>query len=617
VPDKSTDQGKAARVEALSKEVITMEVLWEKVSIFAKAISSASRRRRRGCWVRIAGCLAIAVVLTVALVLALFALFNRASAQEMMPPQETLTVQLVIDNSNSMFDKGGIGSDPTLLRMDAARLFIEYLGVDDHRYEAACGLIFFGSEPQLISPPVLLVDADQRLELQSLLTEPARLGWTDQVKALHLAREALLDEEGRRAIVLLTDGKPEWNDQPTDIERSMYLEEMKLVGDGLARNGITLFLVLLANEGSDEDSEIESLWRPVWESMTTGTEDGRFIVVRRPQDLAEAYHDIVVSLTGRFSDGIVVDEALSHQGLREEIPVEPGLQRLTLVIQKSSPDTQITVTQPNEEILDRDTPPTGRLSLGGSRLEEIWTFSDPDPGMWVVTAMGEGRITVWKDYELAPVSPTRTPNPTQTPTVKSTATIAPTPSATVPQWAGLSTSVAPTPVATNMATATDVNREARSGWWLQALLALAVLTIAIVSLVRHRVSSSPTLKGKLNPIGANGQGPKVAAIDLYALGRSKITLGGDNADVRLPFATGNLTLQVRETAQGEPEVIALANPEILLNDRQLHPDQQVYDGDIFVIGPVRLRYDNVERRRPRHARIHKRPLGEVARNVSR
>jgi hypothetical protein len=36
-----------------------------------------------------------------------------------------------------------------------------------------------------------------------------------------------------------------------------------------------------------------------------------------------------------------------------------------------------------------------------------------------------------------------------------------------------------------------------------------------------------------------------------------------------------------------------------------------------VIGPVRLRYDNVERRRPRHARIHKRPLGEVARNVSR
>jgi hypothetical protein len=351
--------------------------------------------------------------------------------------------------------------------------------------------------------------------------------------------------------------------------------------------------------------------------MTTGTKDGRFLVVRRPQDLVEAYHDIVVALTGRLSDGIVVDEVLSYQGLREEIAVEQGLQRLTLVIQKSSPNTQITVTQPNGEILDWDTPPTDRFGLGGSRLEEIWTFSDPEQGMWIVTATGEGRITVWKDYELAPVSPTRTPSPTQTPTVESTATIAPTPSATAAQLASQSSSVAPTPVIADTANVTNGDEDARSDWWPKALITLAVPTLAIVLLVRRRTRPSPTLKGKLNPIGGNAQGPKVLAIDLYALGRSRVTLGGDNADVKLPFATSNLTLQVREIPQGEPEVIALANPEILLNDRQLHSDQHVYDGDIFVIGSVRLRYDNVERRRPRRSRTPNRRLGEAAPYASR
>ena len=145
-------------------------------------------RRRRGCRRRALGCLGFLALLLAMAALLLFGLLRRAAAGA--PPSESLAVQLVIDNSNSMFDKGGVGTDPEQLRMAAARLFIEYLGIDDNRFHPSCGLIFFGSEAHQVAPLTPLADSAGRrsLRLDGLLK--ARRGHTSLAEVARVAGSA-------------------------------------------------------------------------------------------------------------------------------------------------------------------------------------------------------------------------------------------------------------------------------------------------------------------------------------------------------------------------------------------------------------------------------------------
>ena len=184
------------------------------------AARANNRRRRRGCRRRALGCLGFLALLAALAFLLLFGLIHWARAQAAVPAVEQLAVQLVIDNSNSMFDKGGVGADPDLLRMAAARLFIEYLGIEDGRFQPACGIVFFGSTADQVAPLMPLDDATRRRALVERPADPARMGWTDQDGALEGARQGLAGADGRKTIVILTDGKPEWNDRPTPDERA-------------------------------------------------------------------------------------------------------------------------------------------------------------------------------------------------------------------------------------------------------------------------------------------------------------------------------------------------------------------------------------------------------------
>ncbi|MCX7668520.1 MAG: hypothetical protein N2439_00415 [Anaerolineae bacterium] len=71
-----------------------------------------------------------------------------AHAEPTPPPRE---IVLVIDHSPSMWDCDGVGTDPQLLRVDAARLFIQYLGADSvamHRL----AVLHFGGEVVPVAP---------------------------------------------------------------------------------------------------------------------------------------------------------------------------------------------------------------------------------------------------------------------------------------------------------------------------------------------------------------------------------------------------------------------------------------------------------------------------------
>lgn len=571
------------------------------LSGIGKAMQAYNRRRRRGCLLRLFGCLGLLILVVALLVVLLFGLFGKAEAQAVQVETGAITIQLVIDNSNSMFDKAGVGSDPELLRMDAARLFIEYLGVDDTRFRPAAGLIFFGSAANQVAAPVPLADTTRRAALTALLTEPERMGWTDQLGALQLARQGLTDAGGRRVIILLTDGKPEWRENPTHAEQVAYLDDMARFGRELGEQHIALFIILLAGPATDGDAEIATIWQPMWEAMAAGTEDGRFLTIRNAQDLPEAYHDIVVALTDHQSDGAVIDDIITGQGLREAVAVEPGLARLTLVIRKSNPDTRITVRMPDNSTLSESAGGNSPVSRTGGLLEEIWTVTDPGAGTWMVLADGEGRLTVWKDYIVATPSPVpaATAKPTATPTAEPSPTPQPSPA------------VVTAPINANMPPATPtLQTEPARGfpWWLLLVLGSFLCAIAGVALARHR-RGRPVITGRVHVQGGAGN----ISHDLYSFGKPIITIGAADADIPLPGETFTLTLQIF----GESDIIARANPDVHYNGHRLLKDQPVYDGDTFTGGQLRLRYENLQRRRTRNQKPRSRSLPGSAPNFNR
>ncbi len=103
-----------------------------------------------------------------------------------------------------MWDKGGIGSDPDLLRVEAANLFVAYQGVDTARPGNRLGVIHFGGSSQLIVPLTLLDSAEQRQKVRAAIANPRRMAWTDpleeEVRVTGTEAEPLIRTEQQRSI---------------------------------------------------------------------------------------------------------------------------------------------------------------------------------------------------------------------------------------------------------------------------------------------------------------------------------------------------------------------------------------------------------------------------------
>lgn len=389
-------------------------------------------RRIRLRWCRqIFHCLTL--LLLIALLFCLLFTFLLAGIRSTFAAPPTFAIFLLIDNSNSLFEMGGIGSDPNGLRIDAARLFISYLGVDDANVTHQCGVIFFGDTAQLMVPLTPLPDSQRRAELFALIDEPERMGWTDHLTALRLARQELAKASfvGQPVFILLTDGKPESSPPMTGEEQAQYSRELQTEGDELAAANIPLFIILLANEATDADPAIQEIWQPLWQQMAEATALGAFHIARQSQDLPAIYHDIVVALTGNQTAGAVVDAvAVGSEPTVQTITVPEGLVRLTFVVSKSAATVQVTVIRPDGEPLAVGQTGVRYAGQPGQSREEIWAVDAPPEGLWMVVLSGAGEVTIWQDYDLAPTptptfEPSLTPSPTLSPhpTVVATATV--------------------------------------------------------------------------------------------------------------------------------------------------------------------------------------------------
>lgn len=545
------------------------------------------------------------------------------------PARAPLQVLLLIDNSNSMYEKDGIGSDPGLLRIEAARLFINYLGVDSSGPAHRLGVIFFGHQAHLQVPLTPLASDTRRSDMLQLLADPPRMGWTDPEAALALAAETLLARDrpcAGCALVLLTDGKPERSTAPTAREQATTIARLRERAGLFAAADVSLFIILLQNTATDADPEIEGTFVPLWQEIAQATPHGRFYRARQGEELLDIYHDIVVTLTGRETSGIVVQTRVETE-TSEQVTVEPGLAQVTFVIRKSAPSLRVTVQPPRGLPLAPGDPGVRYGGRPGQGLEEIWAVDDPPPGDWQVHIDGQGAITVWKDFYPAIATPHPTRSPTASPTPSRSPTRTPTfsPSPTASATPRPTRTPTRTPAAATRTPSPSPPAAGRSGgppgWWIGLpLIALGVGGGWLWFRWRRAV---PLLEGTLRRLTApSGQTIMPARLDLGTLGRREISLGpGPNARLRLAHVAGEPTpaarLVARRGPDGQPGVVLVIQAvgdqagQAQVNGLPIAGEWLLRDGDVIALGAWRLRYENLRRRAPAHRPTEVMREGEV------
>jgi uncharacterized protein YegL len=584
------------------------------LNLMIAAAGSGARRyiglKRRGCRRRLWGCFGlIFLIALLACVLLFLAAGVLAAAEPATDDAYPLAVYLLIDNSNSMYAMEGLGTDPDFLRLDAARLFISYLGVDDSRYVHRCGVIFFGSEARIVVPLSDLLDDSRRAEMFALIQEPPDMGWTDQAAALALARADLAQQTAvRPAVVLLTDGKPEWKARLTAAEQEAYIARLESEGASLAAAGIPLFIVLLANEVTDADPEIAAVWRPVWQRLAEMTPPGHFYTARQAADLPGIYHDIVVTLTGGLTAGAVIDQVSGPEGLRETVVIEPDLARLTLVVSKGKPGLTVTILQPDHTLLTGNLNNVRFAGQPGVTNEEIWVVERPAAGEWTVLVSGEGRVTVWKDYRLQPATPTITSTATATVTPTPAATAAPTntavatarPAATATARPAASVTPQPSPTALSVSLsvgekpkATEPTRTGDGRLRLWLLVFLMVGGLGGLAGYYQWYAYRPSVTGELRHLSGPGFSSGEPVVELDGLNLQAVRVGAPPAEVPLAAVTNTFTLRAGRLVGDCHETLINGPADIELDGRALQQEDSLADGSIIKVGATRLRYENL------------------------
>ena len=580
-----------------------------------KILSRSGRSRRTGCRGCGTGCLLLLLLLA-AFLCGLIYLLSPHSAQAMDPSQGSdrhpLAVWLLIDNSNSMYEKGGIGSDPTFLRLDAARLFLSYLGVDEPDLTHRAGVIFFGSTAETAVSLTPLTGDHQRTRLFAQLADPPRMGWTDHLAALNLAQAQMPepDANSRPAIILLTDGKPEWHRDLSSDEREVYIAALRRKGSEFAAAGIPLFIILLANEATAADGDIAAVWQPLWQELSQATPPGRFFVAGVAAELPAIYHDIVVALTERQTAGVVWETAVSGNN-ETALEVAPNLEQVTLVISKSSPTQTISIIAPDGSVVTDNTPSVRHAGGEDAAAEEVWVIEQPTPGTWIIRLDGAGDVTIWQDYIPAPppvlaptASPTRAATPAQTLLAPSQPTPTPPP-ATVPvPISAVGQLLAPT--ATDAAPLHQVQSAAARPFgsrWLWLFVVPALFGVRVI--ITRRRSGVLIVTGSLRLLDGMRFADGRQFIDLDGLTRPLLIVGKPPADVPIAQAAGRAAIRPGTAVAGAHEMLISGSEDVLVDGKPLRLEMRLSDTAVIDFGGgVRARYENLMLRRAERERAY-------------
>jgi len=293
-----------------------------------------------------------------------------------------------------------VGSDPGLLRVQAANLFIAYLGVDTARTGNRLGVVHFGGQSELVVPLTPLDSPGQRRSIQAAIADPRRLDWTDPLEALQLAYRTLFphgqrDPDRQPVVILLTDGKPELPDTGTS-QRAAYVADLRALVDRFRERGCPIFTIALSNAATDADPDIQTVYRNLWQEIAARTPPAEYHEARTADDLPRIYHAVVARLVGAEADVPAIEVPVSGQVTRTLI-VDAGLARMTLVVLRSDPALEVRLLRPGGAPARSDDPDVRHAGVPGSTREEIWSVAEPRPGRWTLELRGHGTVLIWQD----------------------------------------------------------------------------------------------------------------------------------------------------------------------------------------------------------------------------
>jgi hypothetical protein len=557
-------------------------------------MGTLKRVERRSC-----GCCLFLALAFLLLVAGLTFLIVKAARAESLPP--AYDVILVSDQSTSMWDCDGIGTDPELLRVDATRLFINTLGADSSaRYRLA--LLHFGGEVEQAAPLTDLADAAARAALLAAASQPQPMRWTDHLLALRAAAQLLVEtgEPGsRRLIVLLTDGEPAPN--PTIHGRpyaaTEYLRELQGLAGELAQADTALAVVLLSDTRTSCGRRVATEWAGPWTALAETTPGGELYAASQAADLLPIYHAIVRQMLGVAASAAPATTTVLTPAMPFvlDVPVTEPLASLILTIWRRDPMTTVEVRAPAGDAVmpgQADVTVMGRAPAG---REEVWRINRPAQGAWQVILTGQGWVSVWQDRLPLP-TPTPSPTPTSsvTPTASATrswtATALPLPTHTQTVTPAVTSAVAATGMPPPVKPTGAQDTAPRGLAWPLIAGGGATLGLAAVGLAASR-RHGPCLSGQLIPLAAPAAAPLLAPLDLGSERRRRVIVGRGGQGVwALPGWAGavRLTAVSRRTVSISP----LAG-EATVDGLPLRQPTDLADGAVIGCGEYRIRYENL------------------------
>ena len=553
----------------------------------------------------IKGCIWLIVLLIMAVIFACVALGIFAVSRTAATSPKGYDVMLVVDQSPSLWDRDGIGSDPAMLRLSAVNIFLTYLGTDDQQATHRIGVIYFGGNADLIVPLTTL-DQETRQDVRTAIADPTPIPWTDPLEALLLAETELANAQSpdrHGAIVLLTDGEPVISDDSPGAMEA-YKRHIDETVQSLQKQGISLYIVLLENPAAD-NSAIESIWAPFWKEMTSKTPRGAFFLAPKAQDLMNIYHEIVVGIAGGQAGPQIATRRVSQ---REVLlfTIPKGLSSMTITAWKSDPSMTVLFYRPDGQRVELTDQGLHYAGAPGQSHEDVWRFQNPVPGKWKSEIVGDGLVTLWLDTTKA------SPTPTATHTTSPTATRTPTPIATsrpTPTYKGVSAPiVATSPTFTPSPTPTPARSLYSNGETsylpiTDPITKGVIITMGIFMIVFSGVflktkagfqSKGVPLEGRLIVLRSPKGSDLPHIIDLSSKGKDDITLGGEGEsnDIYLPGWSGNMILKAHEEEGEVYIVLATEKGRVIVNT---YPTQQkvLKDGDEIEVGGYRFRFSHL------------------------
>jgi hypothetical protein len=328
-------------------------------------------------------------ILVALLVLMLFGRGAPGSAQEEQSNQQ-LDIVLVLDQSNSMVQ----GNDTGGLRLIAADLFLDLLGIDQRGGPHQVGVLMFGEDVEWVGNLQDITNEGVRGGIkQAMRDKNTNMNYTNIPDALQLALQEL-DGKGRegakKAIVFLSDGV-------CDLPGTEYIELSacnnqirKLYIRNEGEQVYPIYTIALSR-GAFQTSDKFQTSQNLWEEIAHNTDALYFPVISAEEGLLDAYTKIIFDLLNLPGEELPPPVIVPYD---VELVVPEGLGEALFFAYKSDPTVESMLIHPDGTLIGEGQPDQEGVRISSGLRTDTYSVLKPEPGTWTMRLTGRGTARV-------------------------------------------------------------------------------------------------------------------------------------------------------------------------------------------------------------------------------